>query len=256
MRKLTSLIFPVILLFSFSSISLLNSNVLSELNSEKSGKVENQSFMQNQEFYPKLQAYVATLELEFDQIPDERKAQLEEISQYISEKVKAKDDVKITVICTHNSRRSHIGQLWLWAASEFYGVENFSTYSGGTEATAFFPSAVKAMHDAGFSIDKMDDSVNPVYEASLGEGSERLRLFSKKYDDEVNPSEGFAAVMVCTSADEACPFVPGADGRFAIPFRDPKEFDGTPKQAEAYAERCRQIAREMFFVVRMASRGN
>ena len=205
--------------------------------------------MQTNIFYPKLNEYISTLESEFPQIPNIRKKELSELSAYISQKKQNKKDINITVICTHNSRRSHMGQLWLWAAAIYYGVENMHIYSGGTEATAFYPTAVEAMRSAGFIIEKKEGLINPTYVAKIGEGSGRLKLFSKKYDDKVNPQENFAALMVCTNADEACPIVPGADGRFAIPYIDPKEFDGTEKEKPAYMERCRQMAREMFYVV-------
>ena len=74
-------------------------------------------------------------------------------------------------------------------------------------------------------------------------------MFSKKYADKTNPQEKFAAILVCSSADKGCPVVFGADARFAIPFDDPKSFDDTPQESEKYLERCRQIAREMFFVM-------
>ena len=40
----------------------------------------------------------------------------------------------------------------------------------------------------------------------------------------------------------------GAAERIAITYEDPKAFDGTDREAEAYDERCRQIAREMLYV--------
>jgi hypothetical protein len=54
--------------------------------------------------------------------------------------------------------------------------------------------------------------------------------------------------MVCAEANESCPIVPGADFRLGLPYQDPKAFDNTPQQNEKYDERCRQIAREMFYV--------
>jgi hypothetical protein len=54
--------------------------------------------------------------------------------------------------------------------------------------------------------------------------------------------------MTCSAADKACPIVFGADARIAIPFDDPKAFDGTDQEAAKYDERCRQIAREMLYV--------
>jgi arsenate reductase (thioredoxin) len=206
--------------------------------------------MEKPGFYEELANYCQGLESEFDRIPEERKAQLQEISVYIREKKEAGTPVRLTVICTHNSRRSHMGQLWLKTAAVFYRVDQVVTFSGGTEATAFNPRAVAAMQRAGFDLKKMDDTQNPRYEASLGPELEKMVLFSKKYGHEANPSSNFAAIMVCSEADAACPFVPGADGRFAIPYEDPKNFDGTPTETQAYDERCRQIAREMFFVMK------
>jgi arsenate reductase len=52
--------------------------------------------------------------------------------------------------------------------------------------------------------------------------------------------------MTCTHADENCPFIPGAT-RISLPYEDPKAFDGTPEEEAIYAERCRQIARELLF---------
>jgi arsenate reductase len=54
--------------------------------------------------------------------------------------------------------------------------------------------------------------------------------------------------MTCTSADQGCPFVAGAEKRFSIPFEDPKIADGTPEQASKYEERSLQIATEMKFI--------
>jgi arsenate reductase len=126
-----------------------------------------------------------------------------------------------------------------------------ATYSGGTEATAFNARAVAAMRRAGFSISEAEGK-NPRYVVSLGEGLGEMTIFSKKFNDPANPQRGFAAIMVCSDADAACPFVPGADFRLAIPYEDPKKSDGTPDEAATYDERCRQIGREMLFALRHA----
>ena len=54
--------------------------------------------------------------------------------------------------------------------------------------------------------------------------------------------------MSCSQADRNCPLVPGCAARIALPYDDPKDFDGTDREAAMYDERCRQIAREMLFV--------
>jgi len=203
-------------------------------------------------FNPQLMEYVSSLPTESWMIDKERKMQLHEIGDYIHDKVANSEEVRLTVICSHNSRRSHIGQLWLKVASVYYGIGNVSTYSGGTEATAFNPRAVSALHEAGFTIEKLTDGGNPLYSAHFDNESPAVQMYSKHFNDPKNPQGNFAAIIVCSEADASCPFVPGADARFAIPYVDPKIADNTPFESEAYAQRTRQIAREMFFAVRHA----
>jgi hypothetical protein len=197
----------------------------------------------------KIKQYCQSLETEFSQISEERKESLQELADYISQKLKNQSLTKIIVICTHNSRRSHLGQIWLQTASLYYGILNIETYSGGTEATAFNPRAVKALENIGFLIEKEENGTNPIYWISTDNQGFKQKMFSKKYDDEFNPAKEFCAVMVCTDADEACPIVKGAEKRISLPYEDPKKFDGTDLETAKYAERCREIAREMFWVM-------
>lgn len=78
---------------------------------------------------------------------------------------------------------------------------------------------------------------------------ESYQAFSKKYDENPNPTKDFAAIMVCNSADAECPFVPGASFRIALPFADPKAFDDTDLEAAKYNERLRQIGREILWMM-------
>jgi arsenate reductase (thioredoxin) len=198
---------------------------------------------------PGLISYVRQVIDEFDSISDKRKSILADLADYISTKIKAGQIAQLIFICTHNSRRSHMSQLWTQAAAHFYGVEGIQTYSGGTEATAFNPRAVKAMQKAGFDIKILKEGDNPVYVVAFAEDAPGVEAFSKKYDDAVNPQKDFAAIMTCSDADQNCPFIPGASLRIPIPYDDPKDFDGTAREEAKYDERCHQIAREMFFVM-------
>jgi len=216
--------------------------------------MSNQSFGQDSKFFNKLQKYCETLEDEFNQIDNERKTSLEEIGAYIAEKRQANEAVKVNVICTHNSRRSQMGQLWLEAAAAWYGVDDIHGFSGGTEGTAFNPRAVEALNRSGFKILKTNDAKNPTYQAKMGRSYSPEMMFSKKYSSDINPEKGFAAVMVCSEADASCPIVPGAEERYSLPYEDPKHFDDTPSETEKYDERCRQIAREFFYLMMSAKK--
>lgn len=191
--------------------------------------------------------YLKRLTEEFDEITAERKALLQQISAYIRTKRDTKLPVNLVYICTHNSRRSHFGQIWAKVAADFYQVKDVHTFSGGTEATAFNPSAINALKRAGFRIVKTTDSENPVYHVYHNEDNPST-CFSKVYTHPDNPSSDFAAIMTCSEAEENCPFIPGAELRIGTTYDDPKAFDGTPFQGAKYDERCRQIALETLYV--------
>lgn len=185
---------------------------------------------------------------EFEQISDERKSQLKEISDYISDNISKGEQTKITFICTHNSRRSHLAQILTQASFDYFKIPNIQTYSGGTESTAFNERAVAAIKRAGFDVENPGGE-NPKYKVNWDDKKEAQICFSKKFTHEFNPQKDFAAVMVCSDADEACPFVPGASARFAIPYVDPKKADGTSNEAKVYDDKVKEIAREMMYMV-------
>ena len=184
---------------------------------------------------------------EFDKIPERRKKALKKLALFVEEKVNADEKAELVFICTHNSRRSHISQIWAQAAAAYYEIPKVISCSGGTEATAFNPRAVKAMEAVGFKISKTSEGTNPLYEVRYADDVTPVHAFSKKYDAEGNPKAGFAAVMTCSHADQNCPIVTGAAVRLSIPYDDPKEFDGTAQEAAKYDERVHQIGREVLY---------
>lgn len=191
----------------------------------------------------------------FALISNERKELLNELARYISQKVRNHEEVKLNYICTHNSRRSHMGQIWGQTAAEYYGIENVKCFSGGTEATAFNPRAVNAIRDYGYEIIQKDNSGNPLYLVKYSDEKEPLKCFSKVYNDEFNPQNNFAAIMTCSDADENCPVVFGAEARFPIRYKDPKEYDNTELEAKMYKERFEEIGREMLYLFSNVNEG-
>jgi arsenate reductase len=198
--------------------------------------------------YGKLRASVESRLEEFDQIPGPRKAELVRLAEDIRSRLTEEGPVRIIFICTHNSRRSHMSHLWAQLAAGYYGVKDIRCFSGGTEVTAFHPLALKTMIEAGFRFEKQIPGANPVYRVTFPGMAGDNHIFSKKYTDPPNPTRDFIAVMNCSDADEACPIVHGAASRHAVRYDDPKSFDGRAKEMKGYAERCRQIAREMLFL--------
>ncbi|WP_055437395.1 low molecular weight phosphatase family protein [Lacinutrix algicola] len=183
-----------------------------------------------------------------ESITMERKIVLQPLIDFIQLKISNKQEIRINFICTHNSRRSHLSQIWTQVLAHFFSIKNVVCYSGGTEITALFPMVVNTLENSGFKIKTISKGNNPIYSIKYDNNEHPIIGFSKKLDDDFNPKSEFAAIMTCDSANEACPFVPGAEKRIPITFEDPKAFDNTPQQAEKYNERSLQIATELFFV--------
>ena len=184
----------------------------------------------------------------FEEITTERKDILHPLIDFIQSKIDHKEDIRLNFICTHNSRRSHLSQIWAQTASHYYGVKNVYCYSGGTEATAMFPKVAQTLANTGFKVQKLSEGNNPVHAIKFAKNHAPNICFSKKYDDEFNPESSYAAIMTCSQADEGCPFIAGAEKRISITYEDPKAFDNTPLQDFKYQERSLQIATELFYV--------
>jgi arsenate reductase (thioredoxin) len=197
--------------------------------------------------FPKIENFIQELITDFDSISPERKILLQKLSTYVQSKMNADEHINLVYICTHNSRRSHFGQVWSKVAADFYGIKNVSTFSGGTEATALNSNAINSLKRVGFEISQTTDSSNPVFQVFHSKENFSV-CFSKTYDHEANPKENFAAIMTCSDAEENCPFIPGVELRIGTTYEDPKAFDNTELQDAKYDERSKQIALETFFV--------
>ena len=196
--------------------------------------------------FPEIEKVIRTLD--FKSITSERKIILQPLINFIQNKVNKQQEIRLNLICTHNSRRSHLSQVWAQTAAAHFNIKNVFCYSGGTEATALFPMAAKTLEQSGFKIKIIAEGSNPIYTIKYAPNEHPIICFSKTYDDDFNPQSEFAAILTCSQADGGCPFIAGAEMRIPITFEDPKAFDNTPQQAEKYQERSLQIATEMFYV--------
>lgn len=187
-------------------------------------------------------------------ITAERKSILQPLIDFVQQKVNNREQININFICTHNSRRSHLAQVWAQTAAAHFNTPNVHCYSGGTEETALFPKVAETLINQGFNIFEIATGDNPVYAIKYSDNVLPVIGFSKKYDSPFNPASAFAAVMTCSQADGGCPFIVGAEKRIPITFEDPKILDNTAGQSQVYAERSLQIASEMFYVFSKISR--
>lgn len=210
--------------------------------------------LKKKELFSKLFAYCNSISTEFNQIPEERKAELKDIVTFIIDQRKKHKPANLLFVCTSNSRRSHMAQVWSQIASYYYNIDSVFTFSGGTEQTRVNINAIDALNRTGIKIYSNNQGENPLRYVRIGNKIDPWVIFSKKYTDATNPKNNFAAVMVCSEADKSCPFVEGAESRIGLPYQDPKEFDNSPLKEDKYDERCRQIAREMFYIMDIVSK--
>lgn len=212
---------------------------------------------------PPVQAHAERIAATLDQIDEVHREAAERLGAWIAQAYRPGEPLPAIVICTGNSRRSLLGSTLGNVAAAYHGLPEVRFFSGGTDPTAFNPRTIAALRAIGVEIEPLGEEAprgepdlpNPKYRVHWGEpGTPEPSMveFSKRFLDPENPREGFAAILVCDSADAGCPIVPGAAARISAPYPDPKDFDDTPREADAYAERRDDIARMMFAALRHA----
>jgi len=197
--------------------------------------------------YSQLKSTIENIEIQH--ITDSRKAELDKLVHYIQSRKTDNLAVNLNFICTHNSRRSHLTQIWAQTMARFYKLNEVHCYSGGTEATAMFPKVAETLQLQGFKIKSISshNEQNPIYAIKSGENEAPIIGFSKTLDHFFNPKSEFGAIMTCSSADANCPLIPNAT-RISLTYKDPKHSDGSDSQDEVYAGTSSLIATEMKYV--------
>lgn len=195
---------------------------------------------------PKIQQRIEQLNL--NSVSEKRKKELFPIIEFLQAKLNNQENIRLVFICTHNSRRSHLSQIWAQAIALYVGFRNITTYSGGTTCTALYPKVVNILENEGFQITQLSENENRIYSIKYSENEHPIIGFSKEISHTFNPKSDFIAIMTCAQADANCPFVAGAEKRFSITYEDPKVFDNSSQQHEQYLACSTQIATELFFI--------
>ncbi|MCH8553931.1 MAG: protein-tyrosine-phosphatase [Schleiferiaceae bacterium] len=190
----------------------------------------------------KLESYISGLDT--STISNERQRILKSIAKFIKTELN-QPDIRLNFICTHNSRRSQLAQIWNAVFADLSSFTQIQSFSGGTVATAFHPNAVAALERTGLHISVKKAGDNPTYGISWRDGHKGIHCWSKVFGEDLDANENFAAIMTCSDADENCPYIPNATVRIPLRYKDPKVADGRPDEATVYDQRCEQIATEM-----------
>ena len=126
--------------------------------------------------YRSIQQFLETLDI--NKISADRKKALEAFIQFIAGKLKNKEAINLNFICTHNSRRSHFSQIWAQTIAEFLAIKSVKSYSGGTEATAVYPSVLRAFQNIGFFVGRLSENENPVSFLKYADDASPIVCFS------------------------------------------------------------------------------
>jgi len=198
-----------------------------------------------------LVTYLKSLNETQQAISEERQQLLQGAALEIRKAIADRGSVDLIFVCTHNSRRSQLAQIWAALAAEQFGLKSVCCFSCGTEATACNARTIAALERAGLRFTKTGDEANPVYHLATEDRSSNIDLFSKVFEHPSLPKNEFVAMMCCDHADKNCPNIRGASYRIPLWYVDPKVSDDRSDEAMVYDERCRQIAAEMFLLMKL-----
>lgn len=217
---------------------------------------------------PAVRASCDALTTSFDRIDAMHLAAGDKLADWIVANYHAGKPLRMIFVCTGNSRRSILGATMANVAADYWGLSEIRCASGGTAPTAFHARTAVALREFGLEVEPTGEEVvrslegapNPVFRVRWGELGEpgeaamETLEFSKHYTDPSNPQRGFAALMVCSQADQECPAVQGASIRIPMPYLDPKLYDGSEYESAKYAERRDDLGRLMLAVMLKARR--
>ena len=182
-----------------------------------------------------------------------RKDRLVKIAQIIKINHEQQNIVKITFICTHNSRRSQFSQVWAYISSLYFKLDFIKPFSGGTEIDTVNLNVINSLISSGLKIEKTHKG-KAIYLLKSFKKDKGINLYSKVYNSKLNPSKHFIAIMTCSDADQMCPVIKGADKKIFLPYSDPIVSDNKGLEKEVYNQTCSIIAKEMFYLMKQVKK--
>lgn len=143
----------------------------------------------------------------------------------------------IIFLCTHNSRRSQLCQVWGSILSKIYKID-LKFNSAGTEKTAVHKNIFYCLSNVGIEIKD-----NKIFYGDLS-----LSLHSKVLEE--IQSDKFISIMTCSDAEKSCPLDSRSIRNINLIYQDPKIFDDTEKEREEYSDISKLIAEELNYIIK------
>ena len=162
---------------------------------------------------------------------DYQKRRVKKISEELRGEINSCN--KIVFICTHNSRRSQLCEVWGSILSKRFNLD-LSFFSAGTEKTEVCGEAIKSLERAGMDFTIVGNNILI---------QNKIELHSKTLD-EIKEDE-FISLITCSDAEKNCPIDPRSKKNIKLFYDDPKKYDGTKEESDEYDKTCKLIASEL-----------
>ena len=102
--------------------------------------------------------------LNINSVSENRKILLDPLIGFIQNKKDLYEVIQLNFVCTHNSRRSHLAQIWAQTMAAYFNIQHVYCFSGGTEATYIYETTKKTLEEQGFIFKIKKKESNPTYQ--------------------------------------------------------------------------------------------
>ncbi len=157
-----------------------------------------------------------------------RKKRLDNIASVINENLNKTRS--IVFLCTHNSRRSQICEVWGKVFAEIYR-KKININSAGAFKTVVHSQVYESIVKCGLVVDNKKE---------IFFDKKKFKLNSKTIDSLT--MKNFIAVMTCSNAEKSCPNDPRSIRNIKMFFNDPRIYDETDKMSREYLNTTTYIA--------------
>ena len=182
------------------------------------------------------------LKLNENSISKKRLKILDKIINELNKNTLKNNYPKIIFICTHNSRRSQLAEIWSHTFSFIFKKKN-KIFSAGTSKEEFNIRAINVLEKIGFKIKEEGKK----YIFNFSENCNSIHMYSKDIS-ELNLKNHFITIMTCADSDKNCPAIPNALARILLSYKDPKSFDNSKQETNKYIATSKKIALELFYL--------
>ena len=163
-----------------------------------------------------------------------RKKRLDNIASVINENLNKTRS--IVFLCTHNSRRSQICEVWGKVFAEIYR-KKININSAGAFKTVVHSQVYESIVKCGLIVNNKKE---------IFFDKKKFKLNSKTTDSIT--MKNFIAVMTCSDAEKSCPHDPKSIRNIKMFFNDPRIYDETDKMSREYLKTTTYIAEELNYI--------